>query len=80
MELNFYRDEDYPVFVKAGSIIPMSYNIKEDIPSTLELNIYPLNDGTYNLYEDDGITNNYKKGMYMITNFSYHYEKDNGNK
>ena len=74
---NFYRDEDYPVFVKAGSIIPMSYNIKEDIPSTLELNIYPLNDGTYNLYEDDGITNNYKKGMYMITNFSYHYEKDN---
>ena len=39
----------------------MSYNIKEDIPSTLELNIYPLNDGTYNLYEDDGITNNYKK-------------------
>ena len=28
---NFYRDEDYPVFVKAGSIIPMSYNIKEDI-------------------------------------------------
>lgn len=74
---NFYRDEDYPVFVKAGSIIPMRYNIKEDIPSTLELNIYPLNDGTYNLYEDDGITNNYKKGMYMITNFSYHYEKDN---
>ena len=74
---NFYRDEDYPVFVKAGSIIPMNYNIKEDIPSTLELNIYPLNDGTYNLYEDDGITNNYKKGMYMITNFSYHYEKDN---
>ena len=74
---NFSRDEDYPVFVKAGSIIPMSYNIKEDIPSTLELNIYPLNDGTYNLYEDDGITNNYKKGMYMITNFSYHYEKDN---
>ena len=74
---NFYRDEDYPVFVKAGSIIPMSYNIKEDIPSTLELNIYPLNYGTYNLYEDDGITNNYKKGIYMITNFSYHYEKDN---
>ena len=34
---NFYRDEDYPVFVKAGSIIPTSINIKEDIPSILEL-------------------------------------------
>lgn len=73
---NFYRDRDYPVFVSSGSIIPMNYNIKEDIPSTLELNIYPLSDGEYNLYEDDGITNNYKKGMYMITNFTYKYNVD----
>ena len=28
--------KDYPVFVKAGSIIPTSINIKEDIPSILE--------------------------------------------
>ena len=74
---NFYRDEDYPVFVKAGSIIPMSSNIKEDVPSTLELNIYPLDSGEYNLYEDDGFSNNYKRGFYMITNFCYQYEVDN---
>jgi len=74
---NFYREEDYPVFVKAGSIIPLNNNIKEDIPSTLELNIYPLDSGNYDLYEDDGYSNNYKRGLYMITNFSYHYEKDN---
>lgn len=73
---NFYRDRDYPVFVSSGSIIPMNYNIKEEIPTTLELNIYPLSDGEYNLYEDDGITNNYKKGMYMITNFTYKYNVD----
>ena len=74
---NFYRDEDYPVFVKAGSIIPMNNNIKEDIPTTLELNIYPLDNGEYDLYEDDGISKNYQKGLYMITNFSYTYEEDN---
>lgn len=74
---NFYRDEDYPVFVKAGSIIPMNSGIKEDIPTTLELSIYPLDNGQYNLYEDDGFSNNYKRGFYMITNFSYHHEKDN---
>lgn len=74
---NFYRDEDYPVFVKAGSIIPINNNIKEDIPSTLELNIYPLADGEYDLYEDDGFSNNYKKGLYMMTKFSYKYEPDN---
>lgn len=74
---NFYRDEDYPVFVKAGSIIPQSVNIKEDIPSSLELLVYPLSDGEYLLYEDDGFSNNYDRGLYMITKFSYHYEEDN---
>lgn len=76
---NFYRDEDYPVFVKAGSITPMSGDIKRDIPETLEVSIYPLANGSYNLYEDDGISNNYKRGMYMITNFSYEYNVDNYN-
>ena len=74
---NFYRDEDYPVFVKAGSIIPMNTNIKEDIPATLELNIYPLDNGEYTLYEDDGISKNYTRGLYMLTQFNYTYEIDN---
>ena len=74
---NFYRDEDYPVFVKAGSIIPMSVNVKENIPITLELNIYPLDSSEYELYEDDGISKNYLRGLYMITKFSYQYEVDN---
>lgn len=73
----FYRDEDYPVFVKAGSIIPMNINNKEEIPDTLELNIYPLDNGEYDLYEDDGYSNNYKRGLYMITNFRYIYNQDN---
>lgn len=74
---SFYRNEDYPIFVKAGSIIPMRNIINEDIPSTLEVNIYPLANGNYNLYEDDGISYNYEKGIYMITNFEYICEKDN---
>lgn len=73
---SFYKDEDYPVFVKAGSIVPMNNNIKEDIPSTLELNIYPLDNGTYDLYEDDGISYNYENGLYMITSFNYQYKDD----
>lgn len=74
---NFYRDEDYPIFVKAGSIIPMSVNIREDIPTILELNIYPLSSGEYDLYEDDGISKNYIRGLYMITKFNYIYSPDN---
>ena len=74
---NFYRDEDYPVFVKAGTIIPMQTVVKEDIPTTLEVAIYPLASSEYSLYEDDGFSKNYTKGMYMITKFNYQYEPDN---
>ena len=72
---SFYSEDDYPVFVKAGSIIPMSSS-HEDIPSTLELEIYPLDNGSYDLFEDDGIGYGYEKGLYMITNFSYSYNND----
>lgn len=74
---NFYKEEDYPVFVKAGAIIPLNVNVKEDIPSTLEVNVYPLSDGEYCLYEDDGISKNHEKGLYMITKFNYKYDIDN---
>ena len=75
---NFYRDEDYPVFVKAGTILPLTSDTAS-IPATMELNIYPLDSGSYDLYEDDGITNNFKKGMYMITTFTYQYDADTYN-
>ena len=39
--------------------------------------VYPLSDGEYLLYEDDGFSNNYDRGIYMIAQFSYHYEEDN---
>lgn len=74
---NFYRDEDYPVFVKAGAIIPMQNTYNEVVPSCLELDIYPLDQGEYYLYEDDGATKNYLRGLYMITKFNYQYQQDN---
>ena len=42
-----------PVFVRAGSIIP----VKDD-----EVLLYPGADGTFMLYEDDGTTRAYEKG------------------
>lgn len=74
---NFYRDEDYPVFVKAGAIIPLQVSLNENVPTNLELSVYPLDNGSYSLYEDDGVSQNYKKGLFMITNFSFKYEVDN---
>ena len=77
--VSFYRDEDYPVFAKAGAIIPMNYDSVNDVNSSnkLEIQIFPGKSNSYNLYEDDGITDKYKNGDYIITNIDYKWEKDN---
>ena len=74
---NFYREEDYPVFVKAGAIIPTSVNLKEDIMTSTEVLVYPLSNGEYTMYEDDGFSMNYTKGLYMKTKFTFAFEVDN---
>ncbi|RZL76814.1 MAG: DUF5110 domain-containing protein, partial [Sphingomonas sp.] len=53
-----------PLFVRAGSIVPMGVQV----PSTatkqaLEtIKVYPGRDASFSLYDDDGVTNGYKKG------------------
>ena len=78
--ISFFRDEDYPVFAKAGSIVTMGYN--ENIndttpPNKLEIQIFPGRSNTYNLYEDDGISELYNKGFYLISTIEYNYMPNN---
>lgn len=66
--VNFYKDEDYPIFVKEGSIIPMSLDDTSDLPQNMEIQIFPAENGlysSYELYEDDGISLN-KNYNYII--------------
>ena len=74
---SFYKDEDYPAFAREGSIIPMSLDYTVEAPKSMEVQIFPGKSSIYNLYEDDGFSNNYKNGDYFITNFEYTYEKNN---
>lgn len=76
---SFYRDQEYPVFVKAGSIIPLAHNELNDTssPKTLELQVFPGASNSYSIYEDDGETNNYLNGEFLITNVEFVYEKNN---
>ena len=53
----FFKDEDYPVFAKAGSIIPYGENdnINDTTPpKNMEIQIFPGVSNTYHMYEDDG--------------------------
>ena len=77
--VSFYKEEEYPVFVKAGAIIPISLNEFNDTnaPSKMEIQIFPGDSNTYSIFEDDGVTNNYLQGEYLITNIEFLYKKDN---
>lgn len=78
----FYEDEEYPVFAKSGSIIPLAILDEKNLndtqaPKDLEIHIFPGRSNSYNLYEDDGISNLYKSGYYIITNIDYNYRENN---
>ena len=74
---SFYKDEDYPVFCREGSIVPLSLDNNTDNPINMEFVVFPGCDGNYKLYEDDGITTGYKSSVYSLTDLNLKYEKDN---
>ena len=58
-----------PLFVKAGSIIPMgpvTQHTGEKPNAAIELRVYPGADGAFILYEDEGDGYNYETGAYAI--------------
>lgn len=65
--------EIIPLFVQAGSIIPMAppmeSAMEKDDP--IELRVYPGASGSFNLYEDEGDNYDYEKGMYEIIPFKW---------
>ena len=51
--------EEYPVFAPAGGIVPLADDLRADVlPGHLTLRIFAGADGSYELYEDDGISLN----------------------
>lgn len=64
--------DQVPIFVKAGSIIPMGpdmHYVDEKPADPLTLDIYPAAHSTYTLFEDDGRSNDYKQGRFARTTF-----------
>lgn len=62
-----------PIFVKAGSIIPMQpvmRYIGEKQPDVITLDIYPGEHAETELYEDDGKSLDYQQGQFAITKIS----------
>ena len=66
--------QDVPMFVRAGSIVPlgpvMQY-VGEKTWDDLEIRVYPGADGLFTLYEDEGDSYNYEKGVYSTITFQW---------
>jgi len=61
-----------PILVKAGAIIPMAPDNQryvDEKKSPLTIRIYPNGTSSFRLYEDDGISYDYQKGVYATTVF-----------
>lgn len=77
--VSFIKEQDYPIFARAGSIIPMGSNLNiNDLtpPQEMEIHIFPGCSNSFKLYEDDGTTNLYLKGHYLLTVIDYKYESN----
>ena len=63
-----------PMFVREGAIIPMAENqlmsMERDKVTTMHLTMAPGVDRTYTLYNDDGVSNDYRKGVYRKVDIS----------
>ena len=60
-----------PLFVRSGAILPMSgnklHNLMTEKTTALDILMAPDVDSEFTLYEDDGRTNDYRKGAYLKT-------------
>ncbi len=78
-KITMYRGlESIPVLAKEGAIIPISADNRNncsDNPKDMILRIFRGNN-TFELYEDDGISNSFKDGNFAITKYTV---KENGN-
>jgi alpha-D-xyloside xylohydrolase len=72
--------EIMPLFVKAGSILPMGpkvQHVHEALEAPIELRIYSGTDGTFDLYEDEGDSYRYECGAYAWTTISWDDQNKN---
>jgi alpha-glucosidase/alpha-D-xyloside xylohydrolase len=60
--------ETMPLYVRAGSILPLGpvkHYVAEKSDQPLSITVYPGADASFLLYEDDGISFNYRTGEWM---------------
>ncbi len=80
--MNLYRPiSQIPVLARAGAIVPMTGDEEArqngaSLPVQMEIKVFGGADGCFELYEDDGVTEDYRGGKFTITAFDFLWRKD----
>jgi len=70
-----YRLDEFPLFVRAGAIVPMGPAVQyvdEHPDAPWEIRLHPGADGQFTLYEDDGQTYAYERGERATIDLRWH--------
>jgi alpha-glucosidase (family GH31 glycosyl hydrolase) len=74
-----YAVDEMPVFVRAGTLVPeqpvSDYSDARPL-DTLIVNVYGAGRGSFELYEDDGISLDYARGQYALTTLAHEVGAD----
>lgn len=73
-----FKLDEIPIYVKEGAIIPMQQKMKNTSDKKVDplvLNVFPGNEGSTKIYDDEGNNQNFKDGKYSFT--KVHYTKKN---
>lgn len=71
--------QSIPMFLRSGAIIPLApklHNIHQDTVEELQLLVEPSENASFVMYEDDGVSNNYKNGDYLKTTIAVETDRN----
>lgn len=70
--------DQMPIFVRAGTILPTMEGLQyasQKPENPMKIFVYPGDDASFKLYEDEGNNYNFEKGAYAITHFTWEEER-----
>jgi len=74
-----FAEDEIPVYVRDGAIIPMQHKMKSTHASPVDpliLTVFPGDSGSCDVYEDEGNTLGYREGRSAITHAEMHRSRD----
>jgi alpha-glucosidase (family GH31 glycosyl hydrolase) len=71
--------EDIPVFARAGAIVPLGPTVDwggVENPAELDLHVFAGANDHFELYEDDGVSESYRRGDFCVTAFEQRWREN----